>query len=290
MKKGIRIMDKKFVLKLLMVVFFSMSGIIMASTFVGEPPPTPAEIDDLITSGIAIPTRVQFENQGMGCSTFIWKKSEGDCRFYFTRDGKSFGEFRHDILLDGRYVWTRELFIAKSARNIDFLKDAKEIPFVYKLKQFRWKEGFWFESIIKWGLEIRARDGTVLKYLDKAEEKTSRVNITIVVPPDMINKDKEYYIIVYKHNVTKFEKAYYNSKITEGKGLWIQRKKVEDGKCEMTFEWTRESPELLYELHERFYIPEDATPFFIRTKCIASMIRPTGTSQGEVITFEPNQE
>ncbi|HDY65054.1 MAG TPA: hypothetical protein ENH84_02320 [Phycisphaerae bacterium] len=249
---------------------------------------SPRQIDDLISSGTAVPHGAQFENQGIGCNTFLWRKSDDIHVFFFTRDGESLGEYREEILSNGRFLRIEEMYLTSTARNTDFLKAAEELPFVRKLTTLHRDGDTWMGSTIHWALLLRERDGTVTKHLKQEIERTSKASVTIIVPANVMTKDKEYYLAAYKQNITDFDKAFYR-RISEEKGLQLQWGKVVNGECGMGIEWPTQHPELLFELHERIpNPPNDATPFLVRTKSILSMKRTSGYTQGETIQFESN--
>jgi len=246
------------------------------------------QINDLISSGVAQPHGAQFGNQGLGCNTFLWRKSDDRHVFFFTRDGKSLAEYRDEMLSNGKLLRIEEMYLTSAARNAGFLKTAEELPFIRKVTTLHRDGDTWVGSTIRWSLLLRKRDDAVTKCLKEEIERTSRASVTIVVPADVMAKDKEYYLAAYKHNITEFDKAF-SRRVAENKDLQLQWGKVVNGECEMRIEWTTQRPELLFELHERIpNPPNDATLFLVRTKSILSMNRTSGISQGETIHLVPN--
>lgn len=251
---------------------------------------SPKQMHDLISTGVAQPHGAQFENQGVGCRTFLWRQSDDRHVFFFTRDGKSLGEYREEILSNGRFLRIEEMYLTSTARNTGFLKAAEELPFVRKVTTFHRDGDTWVGSTIQWALLLRQRNGTVTKYLKREIERTSKASVTIIVPANVMAKGKEYYLAVYKQNLTEFDKTFYR-RIDDKKGLQLQWGKIVNGECEMRLEWPTQRPEVLFELHDRIpNPPNDATPFLVRTKDILSMKRTSAITQGETINFEPGQD
>jgi hypothetical protein len=248
---------------------------------------SPKQIHDLISSGVAQPHGAQSENRDLGCQTFLWEKSNDRHIFFFTRDGRALGEYRDEMLVKGEFLRIDELYLNSTARNS---KVMEKLPFVRRLTTLHWDDDTWVGSTIEWTLLLRKPDGTVAEYLKHGGENTSKATVTVHLPTDLMAKDKKHYLALYKRNVSEFDKAFYHH-IDEGKGLRLWWSEVVNGECEIRTEWPTQSPDFLFDLHERIpNPPSDAIPSSVRTKIIASMKRTSGINRGEVINFEPSQD
>jgi len=278
---------KRIFKSVLCIMVLCLEGCRLFSLPPQKPFYSPRQIDDLISSDTAVPHGAQFENQGLGCSTFLLRESDNKHIFFFTRNGKSLGEYREETLSDGKFLQIEEMYLTKNARSTDFLKGKRELPFIRKATTLHRDNNIWVGSTIHWALLLRARNGTLMKYLKQDVEEISKSSIRIVVPSKLMAKDKEYYLAAYRQNPSDFDKAFY--RITERNGLQLQWAKVINGECEMKIECSAQRPELLFELHERIpNLPHDATPFMVRTKSILSMKLSSGVTQEETINFEQN--
>ena len=72
---------------------------------------SPDQIRELISSGNAKPHGAQFANQGLGCKTFLWQKSDDKHIFFFTRNGNTWGEYRDETLDKGRFLRIDEMYL-----------------------------------------------------------------------------------------------------------------------------------------------------------------------------------
>jgi hypothetical protein len=252
----------------------------------------PKQIKKLISTGAAKPHGASFANQGLGCTSFLWRKSNDRDVFFFTRDENSYGEYRDELLSNGKILRIEEMYLDSKARNADFLKVTEQLPFVCKVTTLHRDNNAWYGSTIRWSLLLRERDGALVKILKNATETTIKAAFTTVVCSTILAEDKEYYLAIYKYNVSEFDKAFNNfDYIAEGKGLPLWYGKVVNGECKVQAECPAMSTEFLFELCQRIpNDPRDAMPFAMRTKVISSMKLTTAITQDMVIDFKPNKD
>ncbi len=247
---------------------------------------SPAQIEGLISSGAAQPHGAQFENKSLGCRTFLWRQSDAHRVFFFSRDGKVFGEYRDETLENGRFVRTDEVFLATEVRH----KMAKgSVPFVRRLTTFQWDKKTWVGSAVQWTLLLREPDGTVTKHVKEGAESFVKGTVRVVVPAVLMKKERQYFLNVYKQIPSEFDKAFYD-RIEEGKGLPLGAGPVTGNQCEIRADWPTDDPDFLFVLNERIPNPSrDANPSMIRTKGIASMRRTSPVNDGQIINFVPDE-
>jgi len=143
-------------------------------------------------------------------------------------------------------------------------------------------------SRVQWTLLLRDSDGKVTTEMKEANETFAKATATVVIPPEQMSRDREYYLAIYKRIPSEFDKAFYNC-IEEGKGLPLWRGRVVEGQCEVRAEWPVRDPDLLFVLLERIpNLPVDATPMMVRTRSIATLRRVSTITQTEIIRFVPD--
>ena len=232
-----------------------------------------------------MPHGAQFENQGMGCKTYFWPKSKDTHVFFFTRDDEPLGEYRAETLSSGRFLIIEEMYLTRSSFLSEYPND---LSFIRKTATLDWDGSLWVGSTIHWEHIVRSRDGSIIKRLNDSVVKTSRAAVTIIVPAEMMENNKEYYISAYAIPVSIYE-AEFCLGVEKGKGRRLKWNKVVDGKSNMHLELPVSYPMLLLELHEKIPSPpHDAIPMFARTKIISSMTHEAGLYEGETITFKPD--
>lgn len=267
---------------------------------------TPQEIENLIASNAALPHGAQFENQGPGVATFLFKKSADRHIFLFTRGGKSIGEYRDEILDGGKILRIDEMYLANDARKNTAIGLEKELPFVRKTTVLKWVDAKWVGSDIRWESVLRRQNGEISKRLRHGKDHTSVATMEIIVPATLRTEGKEYYVEVYQKKPSEFDQAF-SRQVVDGKGkslrlgTAVDGNEVIDGKSKIRVEWSARHPELLIELQERIPSPYpspsclphcalSSSAFEVITKAVASMQLDAASLLGGKVVFESNRD
>jgi hypothetical protein len=247
---------------LLSIGFALLAGIAQSS----EPTYAPAQIDDLIQAGSAKEHGAQFANQGVGCRTYLWKESADHHIFFFRRDGVTYGEFRDEVLADGRFISIFERYLAADSRKPETLPEAHELRFVCKETIPVWKNNVYVESKVRWLFLTTDLSGNSLKRGEITEKRMIRGVVSVVVPDELTPNGETFFVNLKRSNPTPHESAFGAfDPVFEYFGLSNRR-------CSLWAEWPEDDPEIIVVLSKKLPNPPlDATPFSVRTKDVASM-------------------
>jgi hypothetical protein len=265
---------------LLFIVFALMAGIAQPA----EPMYTPGQIDARIQAGSAKEHGAQFANQGLGCRTYLWKESADHHVFFFRRDGVTYGEFRDEVLAEGRFLSIYERYLVADAREPGTLAKAKELRFVCKETLIVWKNNVYVESKVRWSFLTTDRSGSILQRGETSEKRMIRGVVSVVVPDKLTPDGETFFVNLKRSNLTPHERAFGDVRpVFEHFGLSNRR-------CSLWAEWPEDDPELIVILSKKLPNPPgDANPFFVRTKETASMKINLNPPQNVPFVFIPDE-
>ncbi len=265
---------------LLSIVFASMAEIAQSA----EPTYTPAQIDACFQAGSAKEHGAQFANQGLGCRTYLWKESAEHHVFFFRRDGVTYGEFRDEVLADGRFLSIYERYLVVDARETGILPMTRELRFVCKETIPVWKNNVFVESKVRWSFLTTDRSGNTLQRGETTAKRMIRGVLSVVVPDELTPEGDTFFVNLKRRNLTPHERAFGDVRpVFEYFGLSNRR-------CSLWAEWSEDDPELIIVLSKRFSNPSnDATPDAVRTKEIASMRINLNPPQNVPFVFIPDE-
>jgi len=245
----------------LLAFTFSLRSIALCS----EPTYTPAEIDKLARSGSALEHGATFNNQGPGCQTYLWIESDRHHLFVFLRYGVSYGEFRDEVLLDGRFTSITEQYLVADAREKSILLKSKVLRFVRKQELPIWKDEVCIGSTIRWLFLTTSPNGNDVTREAVVEKPMVHKVISVVFPDHLTPNGETFSVGLERKNLTPHEAAFGTVRpVIETFGLSNRR-------CSIWAQWPQDDPECVVTLDKRLpKEPEDNFPG-IRTKRVASM-------------------
>ncbi len=248
------------------LLLFSFVYLLAGSAQLAKPQYTPSQIEKAIEAQSAIEHGAQFANQGLGCRTYLWKKSADHHVFFFRRDGVAYGEFRDERLSNGRFISIFEQYLVADSRKPEVLSKAKELRFVCKKTKLVWEDKVWLGSLVHWSFLTTDLNGKILKRDATAKKRMIRGVVSVVVPDHLIPDGETFFVGLRRKTLTPHETAYGTvNSVFEHFGLT-------NGRCSIWAEWPEDDPEFVVELSQKLpNPPNDATPFIVRTKEIASM-------------------
>ena len=264
----------------LSIVFASVAGVARSS----EPTFTPAQIDAYIQAGSAKSHGAAFANQGVGCRTYLWKESADHHVFFFRRDGVTYGEFRDEVLADGRFLSIFERYLVVDARKPEILPKAQELRFVCKETILVRKNNVWVESKVRWSLLTTNQSGTTLKRGETVEKRMIRGVVSVVVPDELTPTGETFFVDLKRNNLTPHEKAFGNVRpVFEHFGLSNRR-------CSLWAKWPEDDPQMSVILRKKLPNPlHDAAPFLVRTEEVASMTINLNPPRNVPFVFVPDK-
>jgi hypothetical protein len=247
----------------------------------------PTRIQELVQSGEAASHGAQFaaSRGALNCRTFLWKKSPDHHVFFFLRNGKSYGEFRDEVLSEGRFLRIIENYLVSGARDVWQLVTVKERPVVRREEKLLWKDGKWDGSDLKWSFMWCGGQGHILRAEPALTERILRRSIVLQVNPRLTSKNAEYYVKAFRPETTHYERAF-GDKIF-GEHYLLSESKLSDGRCTLRVEWPESRPQLVFELHERIPNPPLDATMLVHTKSVGSMMVKADLISGEKLHFEP---
>jgi len=245
-----------------------------------EPSYTPSQIDELILAGSAKEHGAHFANQGLGCKSFLWKESVDRHIFVFRRDGVSYGEFRDEVLLDGRFMSIIERYLVADLRKPAILSKARVLRFVCKETIPVWKDKVFIESKVRWSFLTTDLNGNILKRDATTKKRMIRGVVNVVVPDYLTPDGQTFFLGLKRKNLTPHESAFGAvNPVFEHFGLVNRRSSI-------WAEWPDDDAEFRVVLSKKApNPPQDATPFVVRTERVATMTINLGTPKNTPFVF-----
>lgn len=232
-----------------------------------EPSYTLAQIDSRIRDGSATERLARFANQGLGCTSYLWKESADHRVFFFRQDGVNYGEFRDEVS-GPQGLSVHEQYLTASARNPETLTKAETLRFVIKQSSFVRKNNVCLEANIRWSFLTTDRSGNVIQREKATEKRMIRGVVSIVVPPELRPAGETFFVNVKRSHLTPHEREFgYEIPVFEHFGL-------SGGRCSIWTEWPEDDPQLTVILSKKLPNPPanlDANPDEVRTKDVATM-------------------
>jgi len=233
-----------------------------------EPVYTPEQVDVLIQAGCAKEHGAQFANQGLGCKTYLWKDSADHHVFFFRRDGVAYGEFRDEVLEDGRFLSIYEQYLVDDGRRPEVLAKATELRFVCKETLPVWRSNVVVESKVRWSFLTTDRNGKTLRRDETKVKRMIRGVVSVIVPDAVPPEGDEFSLNLKRSSLTPHEASFGRE---ETGSEWFGPSKR---RCSIWAQWPEDDPELILILSKHVPIPPDDSslrfsPF--RNEEIASM-------------------
>jgi hypothetical protein len=248
---------------------------------------TPYRISEIVDCGDAPRLGAVFAPSSVGSWSHLWRDSDKHHVFFIYRLGRSFGEYREEWLSEGRFIEITENYLITKARESDFLENADEYPFVCRKERFDWRKAgkdntlVCTGSTVQWSFLWCDGSGNINKRGQSQEQKLVRQPITVHVAKAQLAKNKEYSIHYHRKVLTDYEQAFGTDNRSSVR--------LVNGECSFSTIWPPKEPKLVIELHERVpNPPNDATPFAIRTKAVATMTVDLNTVTDGAIAFSPD--
>lgn len=262
--------------------FLSIVCALMAGTVhSAEPTYTHAQIDAYIQDSSAKEHGVGFDNQGMGCRTYFWRESADHHVFFFRRDGLTFGEFRDEVLVDGRFLSIHERYLVVGGRDPETLSKARELHFVCKETIPVWKSNVMVESKVRWSFLTTDRRGNTLQRGETTEKRMIRGVVSVIVPDELTPNGDAFVMSLKRSNLTLHEKAFGYGDVNP----LIERFGLTNRRCSLWAQWPEDDPELIVILSKK--LPTSPVP--LSTKEIASMKIKLNPPQNVPFVFIPNE-
>jgi hypothetical protein len=231
-----------------------------------EPSYTPARIEALIQDGSAKEHGAAFANQGAGCRTYLWKDSANHHVFFFRRDGAASGEFRDEVLEDGRFLSIYERYLVVDDREPEALAKSGERRFVCKETVPVWRNKVAVEMNVRWSFLVTDRNGTTLRRGDATEKRMIRGVVSVVVPDDVAVDRDEFRLGLKRSRLTPHERAFGDERPL------IEHLGPSNRRCSLWAQWPEDDPELIVTLNRKISrSPDDSSLLPFRLKEVASM-------------------
>ena len=261
-------------------MYASLASIVFSS----EPIYTPAQIDAHIQAGSAKEHGARFANQGLGCKTYFWKESEDHQVFFFRRDGVAYGEFRDEVLKDGRYRSIFEQYLVVDARKPEILSKMQELHFICKETIPVWKNNVLVESKVQWSFLTTDQSGNTLKRFDTVEKLMIHGVVSVIIPHELTPTGETFFVDLKRSNLTHYEKTFgHIEPVFERFGLSNHR-------CSLWAEWPEDSPVMKIILSKKLPNPPlDENPFDYRKEEVASMTINLHLPQNVPFVFVPDE-
>jgi hypothetical protein len=266
-------------IRFLSIVCASLTAIAQSA----EPVYTPAQIEEWIQAGRSKQHGAQFANQGHGSRTYLWKDSNDHHVFFFRRDGVAYGEFRDEVLANGRFISIYEQYLVVEARDSEILSRANELRFVCKETMPVWKNNVFVESNVRWSFVTTDRLGNILQRGETREKRMIRGVVSIVVPDELTPIEETFFVNLKRRNLTEYEQSFGDVRpVFQHFGLTNRR-------CSLWAEWPEDDPEFTVILSKKVpNPPNDATPSMVRKEEVASMRISLNPPQNVPFVFIPD--
>jgi hypothetical protein len=193
----------KTILLFLCYVFIPLSVV-----YSSEPRYTVQQINGLIEAGKAKSCGACFANQALGCRAYLWKDSNNHHVFFFLREGTCYGEYRDEVLADGRFLSTTEKYLVSDSRNAGFLAKSKVLPFVCKETENIWTDHACIEKKVRWMFVSTDRKGNEVERGATVEQRMSHRVVNVFVPDRVAPHGKEFFIGLTRKNLSPHELAF----------------------------------------------------------------------------------
>jgi len=232
-----------------------------------QPDYTQSHITNLIDDGKATQHGAQFANQGMGCTTYLWKDSDDHHVFFFLRNGSSYGEYREECLSHGRILKIREKFLVADLRSSEALKNAGEFRFVQRDEEYHWNHNVWVGSKVSRLFITTHPDWTEAQNSEEYVQYLVRGVVSVVFPEKVIPRQKRFQVRLERTTLSNYEKMY------GGVGTIVEKVQSPNKEYSIWATWPESDPQLTIILEELMTKdPMDSWPLPYRSKEVARMV------------------